>query len=101
MKFLAHTTLLLFVALMFLPLYLAVVAASHEGNALMHSPIPVLPGPFFFKNMKTVLVEGITATDGMPVVSMLFNSFLMAAGIAIGKIILALSSAFALVYFNF
>ncbi|MBA2648028.1 MAG: sn-glycerol-3-phosphate ABC transporter permease UgpE [Legionella sp.] len=100
-RLIAHTILILFTALLLLPLYLAVVAASHKGNALMQSPIPLLPGHFLFENFKTVLFKGITVTDGEPVFSMLFNSFVMAVGIAIGKIILALTSAFALVYFDF
>ena len=51
--------------------------------------------------MKTVLTEGISVTGGEPITSMLVNSLLMALGIAFGKIILALGSAFALVYFDF
>ncbi len=98
---LSHGILIVFIAFMLLPLYLAVVAASHEGNAMMQAPTPILPGHFFFKNFKTVLFEGINVTDGEPVISMLFNSFVMALCIAVGKIILALTSAFALVYFVF
>lgn len=86
---------------MFVPLYLAIVAASHDTYALMQSPIPVLPGPFFFENMKTVLISGLKATGGEPVFKLLLNSFLMALLIASGKVILAMFSAFALVYFRF
>ena len=97
----SHVVLILFIGIMILPLYLAVVAASHEGNTLMHAPIPVLPGAYFFHNIKTVLVQGLTATGGAPVSMLLLNSLLMAMGIALGKIILAITSAFALVYFDF
>jgi sn-glycerol 3-phosphate transport system permease protein len=51
--------------------------------------------------MKTVLTEGLSVTGGEPITSMLLNSLLMAFGIAFGKIVLALGSAFALVYFDF
>ena len=37
----------------------------------------------------------------MPVATMLFNSLVMAIGIAVGKIIISLLSAFAIVYFRF
>jgi ABC-type glycerol-3-phosphate transport system permease component len=37
----------------------------------------------------------------VPVATMLFNSLVMALGIAIGKIIISLLSAFAIVYFRF
>ncbi|KTC93080.1 MULTISPECIES: sn-glycerol-3-phosphate ABC transporter permease UgpE [Legionella] len=99
-RILAHSVLIGFIAFLFLPLYLALVAASHEGAAMMHAPLPVWPGAALFHNVKTVLTEGLVATGGQPVGQLLLNSLLMAVLIAIGKIILALFSAFALVYFE-
>ncbi|KTD19304.1 sn-glycerol 3-phosphate transport system permease protein [Legionella lansingensis] len=105
MKFLprlvSHGLLCLFVALLFMPLYLALVAASHDGMAMMQAPLPIWPGLAFFHNLKTVLTEGLVATGGQPIWQMLVNSCVMAVLIAGGKIILALLSAFALVYFEF
>lgn len=97
----SHTVLILFILLMLLPLYLAVVAASSDGAAIMQSQLPLVPGPYFFKNMHSVLTEGLSVTGGEPLTSMLLNSFIMAFAIAFGKIILALGSAFALVFFDF
>lgn len=98
---LSHGFLLLFIALLSLPLYLAIVAASHEGSTLMHAPLPSVPGMAFFKNMHHVLTQGVTASGGVPISTLLINSFIMAFSIALGKIVLALGSAFALVYFDF
>ena len=100
-RILSHGLLCIFILFMLLPLYLAVVAASHEGSAMMQSQLPLLPGTSFFKNLKLVLTEGMAVTGGEPITVMLLNSLLMAFGIAFGKIILALGSAFALVYFDF
>jgi len=100
-KLIAHSFLIAFIALMLLPLYLAIVAASNEGALMMQTQLPFLPGASFFKNIKTVLSEGLAVTGGEPITRMLFNSFIMALGITCGKIILALTSAFALVYFDF
>jgi sn-glycerol 3-phosphate transport system permease protein len=100
-RVLSHGFLVLFIMVMLLPLYLAVVAASHEGTIMMHDRLPFLPGPFFLKNMSAVLTKGLAVTGGEPIISMLLNSLIMALGIAFGKIILALGSAFALVYFDF
>lgn len=100
-RFLSHGFLILFIMFMLLPLYLAIVAASSEGAAMMQSQLPLLPGVSFLKNMNTVLTKGLAATGGEPITSMLLNSLLMAFGIAVGKIFLALGSAFALVYFDF
>ncbi|WP_173237256.1 sn-glycerol-3-phosphate ABC transporter permease UgpE [Legionella antarctica] len=98
---LSHGLLIFFIMLMLLPLYLAIVAASNEGAVMMQSHIPLVPGSSFLKNMKTVLIEGLAVTGGEPITYMLLNSLLMALAIALGKIILALGSAFALVYFDF
>ena len=96
-----HGLLCFFIALMFLPLYLAVVAASHDGSALMRAPLPLWPGNAFIDNIKTVVGHGLAATGGEPIGQLLVNSFIMAMLIALGKVILALFSAFALVYFHF
>ncbi|PWY56203.1 sn-glycerol-3-phosphate ABC transporter permease UgpE [Legionella qingyii] len=100
-RILSHGFLCFFVILMLLPVYLAFVAASNEGSVMMQSHIPIVPGSLFFKNLKAVMTEGLAVTGGEPITSMLLNSFFMAMAIALGKIIFALGSAFALVYFDF
>lgn len=100
-RLIAHLTLCFFTLLFLAPLYLALVAASHDAGAMMHAPLPLIPGGQLLVNIKTVLFEGLAATGGEPLWKMLINSFVMAITIAFGKISLALLSAFALVYFNF
>jgi sn-glycerol 3-phosphate transport system permease protein len=100
-RLLAHGFLCFFIILMLLPIYLAIVAASHEGNAMLQTHVPLLPGTLLFTNIKTVLTQGLSVTGGEPITSMLWNSLVMALAIALGKIVIALGSAFALVYFDF
>lgn len=100
-RMLQHSFLCFFVILMLLPVYLALVAASNEGSVMMQSHIPMVPGTLLFKNLKEVMTEGLSVTGGEPITSMLLNSFFMAMAIALGKIVFALGSAFALVYFDF
>lgn len=104
MKFLrrcsVHVFLISFTLLLFIPFYLALVAASHSAEALTHVPLPLTPGTQLFHNFKTILFTDDTVTLGPPVGTLLLNSFLMAFLIAAGKIILAVSSAFALIYFT-
>lgn len=95
-----HSFILLFLAGLLLPLYLAFVAASHTGEAMMHAPLPLLPGSKFFTNLQEVFFNGVRIAGGMPVWCLLLNSFIMAILIAFGKIALALMSAFALIYFQ-
>lgn len=98
---LSHLCIAAFILILFLPLYLALVAASHEGSMMMQAPIPLVPGGSLLTNMKVVLTQGMAVAGGEPIRVMLFNSLCMAFAIAIGKIILAITSAFALVYFDF
>ena len=56
---LAHSFLILFIIIICIPLYLAIVAASHDGSAMMQAPIPVLPGDCLLKNFKAVLFSGM------------------------------------------
>ncbi len=104
MKFLrrcsVHVFLISFTLLLFIPFYLALVAASHSAEALTHVPLPLTPGTQLFHNFKTILFTDDTVTLGPPVGTLLLNSFVMAFLIAAGKIILAVSSAFALIYFT-
>jgi sn-glycerol 3-phosphate transport system permease protein len=97
----SHGFLIIFIMFMLLPLYLAIVTASHEGSMIMQKQLPFLPGSSLFSNISTVLTKGLTITGGEPILWMLVNSLCMALGIALGKIIFALGSAFALVYFDF
>ena len=96
-----HVLLCTFIAFLFLPLYLAVVAASHTGAEMMQAPLPIFPGRLLFSNIKAVMSNGLVVTGGEPIVNMLMNSLFMAFFIASGKVALALCSAFALVYFSF
>ena len=100
-NFFPHFALCIFIVFLFIPLYLALVAASHSGEAMMQAPLPIWPGTMLWVNIKAVFTDGLVATGGEPIGRMLINSFFMALLIATGKVILALFSAFALVYFKF
>jgi len=69
---------------------------------MMHGPIPVLPGSYFWANLKqTFWGSCLEGTQITPVWRMLLNSLVMALMIAGGKIAISLLSAFAIVYFKF
>ncbi len=97
---LSHAILLLGSALVLLPLYIALVAASHPAQDLIGST-PLWFGPMLWDNMAGVLGHGLQAAGGAPVWRMLLNSCLMSLGIATGKIVISMLSAFAIVYFRF
>lgn len=98
---LIHVLLIMFILLFFAPLYVAIIAASHQSDTFLHGHLPLFPGGYFFQNIKTVFLQGIASTGSASVLTMLFNSLCMALLIATGKVAMALMSAFVLVYFEF
>ncbi|MEM7462264.1 MAG: sn-glycerol-3-phosphate ABC transporter permease UgpE [Pseudomonadota bacterium] len=94
---LTHFLMIIGVLIIFFPIWLAFVASTVTQSDIVTPPMPLLPGPHFFENYKRALFSGVN----VPVATMLFNSLVMAMGIAIGKIAISLLSAFAIVYFRF
>lgn len=94
---LTHLGLIIGVAFIFFPIWLAFVASTVSQPEIVRPPMPLLPGDHFFENYSKALTAGVNA----PVALMLGNSLFMALGIAIGKIAISLLSAFAIVYFKF
>jgi len=92
-----HLGLIIGVLIIFFPIWLAFVASTVTQPEIVHPPMPLWPGDQFFNNYRDALVSGVNA----PVAKMLLNSFIMAMGIALGKILISLLSAFAIVYFRF
>ncbi len=94
---LTHLGLIIGIAFIFFPIWLAFVASTVEQQDIVRPPMPLLPGGHLIENYTRALTAGINA----PVATMLFNSMVMALGIAFGKIAISLLSAFAIVYFRF
>ncbi len=92
-----HAFMILGVLIVFFPIWLAFVASTVTQADIVSPPMPVVPGDQFWVNYKAALFSGVN----VPVATMLFNSLVMAIGIAVGKIIISLLSAFAIVYFKF
>ncbi|MCP3869974.1 MAG: sn-glycerol-3-phosphate ABC transporter permease UgpE [Gammaproteobacteria bacterium] len=95
-----HLVLILGVLVVAFPIYVAFIASTHELEALLQAPMPLLPGSSFLKNYTQALTEGAVAV-GAPVWLMMLNSLVMALGITFGKITISLLAAFAIVYFRF
>ena len=96
-----HVILIIGIVLIFLPIYMAVIAASHTVTDLLHAPLPLLPGTQLLENVKMVLFSGVASAGGTPIAVMLKNSLIMALLIAVGKITVSIISAYAVVYFRF
>ncbi|MFT0531756.1 sn-glycerol-3-phosphate ABC transporter permease UgpE [Castellaniella hirudinis] len=94
-----HAVLIIGVAVIAFPLYVAFVASTQTAQEVAQAPMSLIPGPHFFSNYWTVLTG--SAQNTPPVGRMLWISSFMALAIAIGKIFISMLSAFAVVYFRF
>ncbi len=99
---LAHVILILGVLMVAFPLYLTFVASTQTSQAIVQTPMPLLPGTHLIENY-TAAWNGTGGGSGAkaPVGRMMMVSLISALIISIGKISISLLSAFALVYFRF
>ncbi len=101
---LAHAILILGAALVAFPVLLTLVASTQSAEQIASSrPLSLLPGPHLLENYRLALLGGETSAGSRfaPALPMLGVSLVMALSIAIGKIVISLLSAFAIVYFRF
>lgn len=101
LNILSHIVLLLGLLLIAFPVYVAIIASTHETSAFMSGTIPLLPGDQFINNYTAVLTSGLKNNGTPPIGLMLMNSLIMALIVACGKIAISITSAFAIVYFRF
>ena len=101
LRIFCHAMLLLGVATVALPIWITFVASTQTAERMLQVPIPLLPGRHLLENYYTVLVKGVEGASTAPVGRMMLNSLVMALSISIGKIVISLLSAFAIVYFRF
>ncbi len=94
---LTHLLMICGVLVVFFPIWLAFVASTVTQADIVSPPLPLIPGGHFVENYSKALLSGVN----VPVSTMLVNSLIMAIGIAVGKIVISLLSAFAIVYFRF
>ncbi len=96
---LAHAVLGLGVLLFALPVWLAIAGSTQQSGAILRGDLSLLPGSEGFTAYDHVLLRGALGTQ--PVWHMLLISGGMALVIALGKIVISLLSAFAVVFFRF
>ena len=89
-----HGILILGGLMVCVPIYFAFVVGSHTASEVLTVPPPWLPGTRFLENAAVAWTKGNLGR-------LFFNSFVVAIGIAVGKIAVSLLSAFAITYFRF
>jgi sn-glycerol 3-phosphate transport system permease protein len=101
LTFLSHAVLIFGAVVVAFPLYVTFIASTLSFEQISQVPMQLWPGGHFVENYRQVLSAGTTQGSKAAVGTMLFNSFVMATTIAIGKIAISIVASFAIVYFRF
>jgi sn-glycerol 3-phosphate transport system permease protein len=76
------------------PIFYAITAATLPLEEVAKVPMPLAPGDQFFVNTRAAWDKGHLGRQ-------LINSFIMASGITLGKIVVSMLGAFSIVYFDY
>jgi len=87
LDFFTYTALILGIGLVGFPILYAIIAATLPLEEVSRVPMPLIPGNQLFHNIQAAWARGHLGTQ-------LMNSFIMAAGITLGKIFVSLFGAF-------
>ncbi|HXZ07802.1 MAG TPA: sn-glycerol-3-phosphate ABC transporter permease UgpE [Paraburkholderia sp.] len=95
-----HAVLIVGVVLVVFPVYVAFCAATMNEHQVFSVPLSLVPSTHLFDNIATVWTHG-SGNAASPFGRMLLNSLVMALVITIGKIVVSMLSAYAIVFFRF
>ncbi|MDX9802236.1 MAG: sn-glycerol-3-phosphate ABC transporter permease UgpE [Spirochaetia bacterium] len=99
-RFIPHIYLALAIFIIIFPIYVVFVASTLTSADILAAPMPLKPGIHGVENYTRALLEG-SENMGAPALTMIKNSLIMALGISVGKIIISLLAAYAIVFFDF
>jgi sn-glycerol 3-phosphate transport system permease protein len=91
---LTYIFLMLGIVVVGFPIIYSIIAATLSIEEVSKVPMPLIPGDQFWVNIQTAWEKGNLGTN-------LLNSFIMAAGITFGKIVVSMLGAFSIVYFDY
>lgn len=97
----AHFWMILGALIVAFPIYYVFIASTHSVQTILRPPLPLLPGPEAAANYGEAFSGGVARIGGVSVWRLLGNTTLIALGIAIGKIVISMASAYAIVFFRF
>ncbi len=95
-----HAILIFGALIMVAPVVLAFVTSTHDHVTIHRDGVQFVPGEHFFETYRRVLFEGGGFTGEVTGLTMAINSLILGLGFAVGKIILSMMAAYAIVYFR-
>ena len=96
-----HLVLLLGVFVMVAPVVVAFMTSTHEAADIHRHGLSATWGGNFAETYETVLMKKGGFTGKITGTRMVLNSMILGVGFAVGKIVLSMLAAYAIVYFRF
>ena len=96
-----HIILLIGVVFMSLPVWVAFSTSTHTAETILREGLQFWPGTDFLKTYKEVMFEEAGVMKSVLGITMLKNSMILGIGFAVGKVIISMLAAYAIVYFRF
>lgn len=97
----SHLILIVGVLFMSLPVWVAFATSTHSAEHILRNGLQFWPGGSFIDTYREVLfVEGGVMKSVLGT-TMLKNSLILGIGFAIGKVVISMMAAYAIVYFRF
>jgi sn-glycerol 3-phosphate transport system permease protein len=100
-RFFDHLILLLGAAFLVTPVLVAFMTSTHTAADIHMNGLTLLPGGHGVETYHKVLTQRGGFTGEVTGARMLMNSTILGLGFAVGKIVLSMMAAYALVYFRF
>jgi sn-glycerol 3-phosphate transport system permease protein len=100
-KIFDHIVLLFGVFIMVAPVVVAFMTSTHEAADIHRNGLSLSWGGHFVETYQTVLTREGGFTGKITGFNMMLNSMILGLGFAVGKIVLSMLAAYALVYFRF
>ena len=95
-----HLFLLAAILIIVFPIWVVFAASTQTLSDILDAPMSITPGKHLLENYSQALLEG-SKNLGSSAYTMMKNSLIMALGISVGKIVISLLAAFAIVFFKF
>ncbi len=96
-----HTILIIGVIFMSLPVWVAFATSTHSAESIIRNGLQFWPGGEFVNTYKEVLFVKGGVMKSVLGTTMLKNSLILGIGFAIGKVVISMLAAYAIVYFRF
>ncbi|AUX74933.1 sn-glycerol-3-phosphate ABC transporter permease UgpE [Sinorhizobium fredii] len=100
-RLLDHVILLIGVFIMVMPVVVAFMTSTHEAADIHRNGLSLTWGGHFAETYETVLAREGGFTGKVTGFNMMLNSMILGVGFAVGKIVLSMLAAYAIVYFRF